>query len=145
MGREGNRETCVANSLMVADYARKFAQGTLVVFLGLDQKRSGRELTYTNQVENGTMSLKLWCLISVKADISFFVDPVLLKEEIWRAKEKENCPYISMAAMKPWTWFFVPLFPSISSVSPKQQRKCVKNGLGNVQMFEGYREARSAW
>ena len=28
-------------------------------FLGLDQKRSGTELTYTNQMENGTMSLIL--------------------------------------------------------------------------------------
>ena len=30
-----------------------------------------------------------------------FVDPVLLKEEICRAKEEENCPYMSMAATKP--------------------------------------------
>ena len=47
-------------------------------FKGLDQKRSGTELTYTNQMENRTMSLILWWLISVRADIPFFVDPVLL-------------------------------------------------------------------
>ena len=45
--------------------------------LGLNQKRSGTELTYTNQMENGTMSLILRRLISVKGDIPFFVDPVL--------------------------------------------------------------------
>ena len=48
-------------------------------FLGLDQKRNGTEVTCTNQMENGTMSLILWCLISVKVDILFFVDPVLGK------------------------------------------------------------------
>ena len=76
-------------------------------FLSQDQKRSGTELTHTNQMENGTMSLSSWWSISVKADMPFFEDPVLLKDELWRAKEKENCLYISMAATKPSKWFFI--------------------------------------
>ena len=51
-------------------------------FLGLDQKRNGTELTYTNQMENGTMSPTPRRPISVEVDILFFEDSVLLKEEI---------------------------------------------------------------
>ena len=53
---KGNREVCVANSFMVADYARKFAQGHWS-FLGLgsEKKRYGTDVS--NQMENGTMSL----------------------------------------------------------------------------------------
>ena len=51
----------------------KIRAWTLVVsWVGLGQKRSGTEITYTNQMENGMMSLILWWLISVKADIFFF-------------------------------------------------------------------------
>ena len=99
-------------------------------FLGLDQKTSGTELTHTNRMESGIMSLILWWLISVKVDIPYSVDPVFLKEEIWRAKEKEKFPYISMAATKPSMWFFVQLFPSISSVSTEQWRICVEKWSG---------------
>ena len=55
-------------------------------FLGLDQKRSGTELTYTNQMENGTMSLILWWSISVKAAIPFFVDPELFERGDLKSK-----------------------------------------------------------
>ena len=44
--KQGNRENCIASSFNVADYARKFAQG-IGRFSGLDQKRSGTEITCT--------------------------------------------------------------------------------------------------
>ena len=56
-GAKGNREACIANSHMVADYARKFAR-VIGRFLGPDRKRSGMELIHTNRMENGTMSLR---------------------------------------------------------------------------------------
>ena len=56
----GNRENCIANSpKVVADYAKK-SRKDIDRYLGLDQKRSGTELTFSNQMENGTMSLKIW-------------------------------------------------------------------------------------
>ena len=56
-GKQGNRENGIANSSNIADYAPKFAPGH-GRFSGLDQKRSGTELTYTNPKENGTKLLR---------------------------------------------------------------------------------------
>ena len=63
--------------------------------------------------------------------------PVLLKEEIARAKEKDGRRYFSMAASK---WLFVQLFLSISSVSTELWRICVGNeiSLGGIQKLKGY-------
>ena len=64
--------------------------------LGLDQKRNGTELTRTNRIENGIVSLRTRCSTSVKMDIQYFLDPVLWNEELYEGKEKENCLYNSV-------------------------------------------------
>ena len=58
-------------------------------FLGLDQKRTGTELTRFNRMVNGIMSLKTWWSTSVKAHIPCSVDPVLSNEDICEAKDVE--------------------------------------------------------
>ena len=65
-------------------------------------------------------SLRTWCSTSVKADTPYSVDPVLWNEEIWKAKEKDNCLSISVATTTSLNWFFEQLFPSISSVDTEQ-------------------------
>ena len=59
----------VANSFIVADCARRLALGYLVVSRAWIKKRSGTEVTDTNT-------------ISLKVDILFFEDPVLLGRQI---------------------------------------------------------------
>ena len=61
----------------------------------------------------------------MKADIPYFLDPVLRNEEISKAKEKGNCLYTSVATRTPRNWFFSQSSPSISSVSTEQKRTCV--------------------
>ena len=86
-------------------------------FLGLDQRRNGTELTRTNRMENGIVSLRTWCSTSVKVDIQYSVDPVLWNEEIWKTKEKEHFLFISVVTTSQPNWFFAESFPSISSVA----------------------------
>ena len=57
-------------------------------FLGLEQRRSGTELTKTNKMENGTMSLRLWRLIWVRVDVWFFDDPVHFERGDLKSKGK---------------------------------------------------------
>ena len=57
----------------------------------------------------------------------------LWNEELWKAKEVENCLYTSVVIhMK---CFFALLFPSISSVSTEQWRTCVKNCLADFWLL----------
>ena len=59
MGRKnGNDDLCIGNSQIVAECAKTNRARTLVVFLGLDQKRNGTELTRTSRIENGIVSLR---------------------------------------------------------------------------------------
>ena len=58
--KKGNRETCIANSLIGAEYARKIVCKDMKGrFLDLDQRRNGTELTHANRMENGIVSLIL--------------------------------------------------------------------------------------
>ena len=56
-------------------------------FSNLDQKRNGTEVTRTSRMENGIVSLRTWCSTSVKVDIPYSVDPLLLND-VCEAKEK---------------------------------------------------------
>ena len=118
-GEEGNNELCIANSFLVAEYARRNAPGHWS-FLGPAQKSSGTEVTYTNQMENGTKSLILWWWIYSKSGHPVVRGSSAFGRGDLRAKENNKCPYNSMAATKPSRWFFVQWFPSISSVSTEQ-------------------------
>ena len=94
---EGNNEMCIANSLSAAEYARRFdARTDIGHFLSLDQKRNGSELARRSRMENGIASLRTWFSTSVKVGIPYSVDPMLWNEELCEAKEKENCPNISV-------------------------------------------------
>ena len=120
------RSLCVANSLMVADYARKFAQGHWS-FLG-----SGSEKKWYGTHENkpngewDDVADIMMINSSGSGRLDFRGSGAFEREDL-KSKGKGNCPYISMAATKPSKWFFVKLFPSISSVSTEQWPKCVKN------------------
>ena len=58
-GEKGNREGCVLRILSWLQIMLENSRKDTGRFLGLDLKRSGTELTYINQMENGTMSLIL--------------------------------------------------------------------------------------
>ena len=62
-------------------------------FSGLDQRRSGTELTRTNRMENWIVSLRTLCSTSVKVDTQYSVDPVLWNEEIWKKQRKRKIVY----------------------------------------------------
>ena len=129
---------CIANSLNVAEYARKFAQGHWS-FLGpgSEKKRYG-----THDKPNGE-----WDDVADITMINFsesghlvFRGSSAFERRYVKSKGKGKNPYISMAATKPSKWFFVQLFPSISSVSTEQSRTCVKNWPGkfpNVRRVRG--------
>ena len=98
MRKKGNRETCCELS------SRKFAQGHWS-FLGpgSEKKWYGTHV-YTPNGESDDVADVMMINFRESGHPVFFVDPVLLKEDIRRAKEKENCPCI---ATKPSKWFFV--------------------------------------
>ena len=55
-----------------------------------DVKKSGSQREHTNLK---SCLLKSWCLISEKVDSPCFEDQVRWTEELWKAKEVENCRY----------------------------------------------------
>ena len=124
-GEKGNEEMCVAKSKIVEDYAKRSAHGQWS-FLG-----PGSETKWY-----GTRSFKpngKWDRVAEDMMLNpYSVDPVPWDEEIWKAKEKGNCPYTSVATTKPWKWFFARSSPSISSVSTEQWRTCATNWLAKI-------------
>ena len=58
--------------------------------------------------------------MSKRSDTSYSVDPVLWNEEIWKAKEKENCFFTSVTTTTLLKWFVARSSPSISPLSAEQ-------------------------
>ena len=82
-GEKGNRRSlCIANSQIVADYARKFAHGQWS-FLGPGSEKIwyGTHV-YKPNGEWDDVAEDYDDLTSVKAEIQYSVDPVLWNEEI---------------------------------------------------------------
>ena len=88
------KELCIANSMTVAGYAKRFSDSGR--FSGLDQKRNGAGRTRTSRKENGRMSLNTCCSTLAKADLPCSVEQVLWNEELWKAKEVETCLFTSV-------------------------------------------------
>ena len=85
------RNLCIANSMTVAGYAKRFSDSGR--FSGLDQKRNGAGRTRTSRKENGRMSLNTCCSTLAKADLPCSVEQVLWNEELWKAKEVGNLSF----------------------------------------------------
>ena len=92
---KGNEALCIANSKIVADYARKFAHGHWS-FLGLGSEQKWYGSSSYKPKENGMMSLNTCCSTIAKADIPYSVEPMLWNEELWKAKDVENSPYTTL-------------------------------------------------
>ena len=92
-----------------------------------DLKKSCSECEHINQTENGIRLLKLWWIISEKADIPYFVHQVHWTEELWKVEEVEICRYTFVVTDIPQSWFFAPSSPLTSSVSTEQCRTWVKS------------------
>ena len=73
-----------------------------------------------NSISIGSPSIRSSSRHWDELDIPYSVDSVLLNEDLCEAKEKENCPYTSVATTTPLNWFFARSSPSISSVCTEQ-------------------------
>ena len=71
MKRKGNENNCIAKSMNVATYAKRFPSGCWS-FLDFVVRKSGMALTSASQLVNGIELLQLWRSISLKAGILFF-------------------------------------------------------------------------
>ena len=129
---KGNREIGVANSLIGAAYARKIAQGhSSFLGPGSEKKWCGTHTCKPNGDWDRVADIMM-INFSESGHPVFFVGPVLLKEEICWEKAKEKHLYISVVTTKQPKWFFAQSFPSISSLSTKHWRICVKSWPGNI-------------
>ena len=124
--KKGIREVCVANSVIVADCARQFAQGDWS-FLGTgsEKKLYGTHVCKANGEWDDVADIMM---------VNFSESGHLVhgSSAFGRGdlKSEGNGKLSTMAVTKPSKWFFVQLFPSISSVSTEQYRKFEKNWLG---------------
>ena len=74
----------------------------------------------------GMMLLNTCCSTSAKADIPRSVEPVLWNEELWKAKEVENCLYTFVVIHKLLKWFF-------SHYYFRQSAQCLQSSSGYVR------------
>ena len=115
--QEGIVRRRVANSQIVADYAKRFAHGHWS-FLGPgSEKKWCGTYNYKPNAE--------WDRVAADMMLNFGesgrpVFPVLWKEELYEAKKDEICLFISAVTKIHPKWFFAQSFPSISSVSTEQ-------------------------
>ena len=86
-------------------------------FLGLDRKRNGTELIHTTRTESVIVSLRTWWSTSVKVDIPCSLDPVLWNDEIWKAKEVENCLFTSVVIQMQSKWLVHRMIISVNQLS----------------------------
>ena len=123
-GSNGHTEVCVANSMNVAQDAKRFPYGHWS-FLGPGKENVPVGHIRTSRAENGTMLLNKWCLTSVKSGQPEFRGTSLQNGDFCEAKEVENCPHTSVTILKLLKLFGAQSFPSISSVFAEQSRTSV--------------------
>ena len=115
--KKGNREASVANSVIVADYARQFAQGDWsIIGTGSEKKRYGTHVCKPNGEWDDVADIMM-------VNFSESGHPVFRGSSAFGRgdlKSEGNGKLSTMAVTKPSKWFFVQLFPSISSVSTEQ-------------------------
>ena len=108
-GERGNTEKCIANSVTVANYARRFVR-TLDIFGTWIREEMVRNLLWINQTEIGT-KLQSWCSTLQKAVHPIFRATSALERGELRSKEKgKQSIHFQRVVKKPLNWFFSRLF-----------------------------------
>ena len=90
----------------------------------------------TPLTEFGIISRTRCCWNSQKADVQFSVQKLQCPGVSSKAKDTENCRYISLRIRQRLRLFFASLFLPISSVFTEQLQTCVKN-LNPINMDQG--------
>ena len=103
-------------------------------FLALDQKRSGTEHIRTNRMESGMMSLNTCCSSLAQAEIPYWVDPVVWKEENLKSKWKGKMSIFSVVKTTQPNWFFAQPFRQPAQYLRSNSGHVRRIGLQNLRL-----------
>ena len=141
-GEKGNEDLCIANSQIVAEYARRVAHGHWWSFLGLgsEKKWYGTHTCKPNGKWDGVAE-DMMLNFSESGHPAFRGSGALERGDLKKQSKGQIVYTLLWRRQNRWKWFFAQSFPSISSHSLRRSSGHVRRtGLQNLWLFRKDRE-----